>query len=177
MHNNARGDFLTQIQNVLPPIVDEQTRVLIVGSMPGVQSLQKQQYYGNERNHFWGIMSELLHVPIPETYEEKIALLRSHQIGLWDVIHSCERKGSLDANIQNEVPNDFASLFVQYPNILCIIFNGGKAYEVFKKKVGFPLLEGKSYYKMPSTSPIPGKNIQTFEQKVESWRELTKYMK
>lgn len=167
---------MTQIENVLPPVIDENTRVLIVGSMPGAKSLQKQQYYGNERNHFWGIMSELLLLPIPNTYEGKLELLRSHHIGLWDVIQSCERVGSLDANIQNEVPNDFASLFTHYPGLRCIIFNGGKAYDVFRKKVGLNLLEDKAYYKMPSTSPIPGRNIKTFEQKVEIWKTLKQYI-
>jgi hypoxanthine-DNA glycosylase len=166
---------MAQIENVLPPIVDANTRVLIVGSMPGVRSLEKQQYYGNERNHFWGIISKLLHVSIPATYEEKIALVQQHQIGLWDVIRTCERKGSLDATIQNAEVNDFATFFMQYPNIQCILFNGTKAYDVFKKKVGFDALAGKDYFKMPSTSPIPGRNIQTFEQKVESWRIAMEY--
>lgn len=158
------------IQNVLPPIVDDKTRVLVVGSMPGVQSLEKQQYYGNARNYFWPIMGELFSEDVPTVYAERIELLKKHRVGLWDVIQSCERKGSLDATIRNEVPNDFAWLFQIYPQIELVLFNGGKAFDVFKKQVGFDILGGRRYEKMPSTSPIPGKNIKSFEEKVAAWQ-------
>lgn len=164
------------IQNILPPIVDEQTRVLIIGSMPGKQSLEKQQYYGNPRNHFWPIIGELFQIPIPEKYEERIALLRSKKMGLWDSIASCERKGSLDATIKNEVPNDFKTLFETYPQIQLVLFNGGKSFDVFRKHVGLEVLEQRAYEKMPSTSPIPGKNIKSFEEKVAMWRLLLDYL-
>lgn len=168
---------MESIQNVLPPIVDENTKVLIVGSMPGKQSLEKQQYYGNPRNHFWAIIATLLATEIPESYPEKITLLRANQIGLWDSIESCERKGSLDATIKNEVPNDFAALFKQYPQIQFVLFNGGKSFDVFKKRVGLDVLENRSYEKMPSTSPIPGKNIKSFDEKVATWSILKKMIK
>lgn len=160
------------VTNILPPVVDEHTRVLIVGSMPGVQSLEKQQYYGNPRNHFWGIIAELLQKEIPAEYSERLQLLRNHGIGLWDVIRECEREGSLDSNIRNEIPNDFQSLFTCYPQIQAILFNGSKAHDVFKKRLGFELLGNRAFYKMPSTSPVPGRNIKTFEQKVEAWNIL-----
>ena len=164
------------IKNILPPVVDEQTKVLIVGSMPGVQSLEKQQYYGNPRNHFWGIIGELTGTIVPEQYEERLALVKKHGIGLWDVIQACERVGSLDSNIKNEIPNDFVALFEQYPQIEAVVFNGTKAHDVFKKKLGFELLTGRDYYKMPSTSPVPGRNIKTFAEKVEIWRKLENYI-
>ncbi|MFF5996175.1 DNA-deoxyinosine glycosylase [Lysinibacillus sp. KU-BSD001] len=164
------------IKNMLPPVVNEQTTVLIVGSMPGVKSLEKQQYYGNPRNHFWGIIGELTSTMVPEQYEERLALVKKHGIGLWDVIQACERAGSLDSNIKNEIPNDFVALFKRYPQIQAVFFNGTKAYDVFQKKLGFELLVGKEYYKMPSTSPVPGRNIKTFDQKVEAWRALEQYM-
>ena len=164
------------IKNILPPVVDEQTKVLIVGSMPGVQSLEKQQYYGNPRNHFWGIIGEITGEIVPERYEERLGLVKKHGIGLWDVIQSCERVGSLDSNIKNEIPNDFATLFEQYPQIEAVFFNGTKAHDVFKKKLGFALLAGRHYDKMPSTSPVPGRNIKTFEQKVEVWTALQTYI-
>ena len=77
--------------------------------MPGRQSLEKQQYYGNPRNHFWPIIGELLEIAIPNEYTERIALL-NNAIGLWDTIATCEREGSLDAAIRNEKPNDFQTL-------------------------------------------------------------------
>ena len=167
---------MESIQNVLPPIVDGNTKVLIIGSMPGKQSLEKQQYYGNPHNHFWAIMGNLLATDIPENYPEKISLLRANQIGLWDSIESCERKGSLDATIKNAVPNDFVALFKRYPRIQLVLFNGGKSFDVFKKQIGLHVLENRAYEKMPSTSPIPGKNIKSFDEKVDAWRILQKYI-
>ena len=164
------------IRNSLPPIVDERTKVLVIGSMPGKQSLEKQQYYGNARNHFWPIIGQLFDIEIPENYEQKLELLRSKRIGLWDSIQSCERKGSLDATIKNEVPNDFQTFFQQYPQIQLVLFNGGKSFEVFKKYVGLTLLGDRDFQKMPSTSPIPGKNIKTFDEKVEAWGIIRKYL-
>ena len=164
------------IQNILPPVVDEQTKVLIVGSMPGVQSLEKQQYYGHPRNHFWGIIGAVTGEIVPAQYEARLALLKKAGIGLWDVIQACERVGSLDSNIKNEIPNDFAALFEQYPQIEAVFFNGAKAHDVFKKKIGFELLQGRHYYKMPSTSPVPGRNIKTFEEKKEVWAALQTYI-
>lgn len=168
--------MINKLTNVLPPIVDRSTKVLIVGSMPGRQSLEKQQYYGNPRNHFWPIIGEILKVDIPTDYEKRIELLREHGIGLWDTIASCDRKGSLDATIRNEKPNDFHALFKKYPNIRLILFNGTKAFAVFKKHIGFEVLENRSYKKMPSTSPIPGANIKSFEEKLEDWRIMVSYL-
>lgn len=164
------------IKNVLLPVVDASTKVLIVGSMPGKQSLEKQQYYGNPRNHFWPIMGELLEIAIPEEYDKRITLLKNNAIGLWDTIETCERKGSLDAAIRNEKPNDFYTLFENYPNIQLVLFNGAKAFEVFKKHLGLGLLEGRAYKKMSSTSPIPGKNIKSFAEKLEDWRIIQSYL-
>lgn len=166
-----------KLHNILPPIVDKSTRVLIVGSMPGQQSLEKQQYYGNPRNHFWTIMAAIFNVnSIPENYEERIQLLKRHRVGLWDVIQSCERVGSLDATIRNEQPNDFHKLFTAFPQIEFVLFNGGKAYEVFKKHIGLDILASRSFEKMPSTSPIPGKNIKTLEEKIEIWGVLESFI-
>ena len=103
-------------------------------------------------------------------------MLTEHRIGVWDAIQSCERVGSLDAAIRNEQPNDFHYLFKCYPHIQLVLFNGGKAYDVFKKYIGFDVLKDRLYAKMPSTSPIPGKNIKTFEEKVETWRILLNYI-
>lgn len=166
----------SEVKNVLLPVVDSSTKVLIVGSMPGKQSLEKQQYYGNPRNHFWPIIGELLHIEVPDDYGERMALLRKHAIGLWDTIEACERKGSLDAAIRNEKPNDFHTLFQSYPNIELVLFNGSKAFDVFKKHIGLELLARRAYKKMPSTSPIPGKNIKSFDEKVEDWRIMQSYL-
>lgn len=165
-----------EVKNVLPPVVDTSTKVLIVGSMPGKLSLEKQQYYGNPRNHFWAIIGQIVKRTIPEDYKMRIELLKENGIGLWDTIESCERKGSLDAAIRNEKPNDFKTLFKQYPNIELVLFNGGKAFEVFNKHIGVEVLDERAYQKMPSTSPIPGKNIKSFDEKLADWRVMQSYL-
>ena len=164
------------IENILPAVVDHKTRVLVVGSMPGVQSLEKQQYYGHPRNHFWPIITGIIGVEVPEYYEERVALVRENGIGLWDVIKMCERKGSLDSNIRAEVPNDFEQLFMQYPQIEAIVFNGTKAFSVFKKHIGLDVLSAREVFQMPSTSPVPGRFNKTFEQKLQIWSQISKYL-
>ena len=170
------NDLMQPIENILPPIVNQRTKILIVGSMPSQKSLEKQHYYGNPRNHFWPMIGQILNVAIPEDYEQRIQLLLAHHIGLWDSIQSCERQGSLDATIKNEIPNNFEALFLRYPQIELVLFNGGKSFDVFRKRVGLETLNGRAYEKMPSTSPIPGKNIKSFEQKVMIWRCMEPYL-
>ncbi len=163
-------------QHSFAPVVNEATKVLIIGSMPSVQSLSKQQYYGNPRNHFWPIMEALTAETAPVDYAERVAWLLKHKIGLWDAVASCEREGSLDANIQQEEPNDFAKLFAQYPQITHIVFNGTKAESVFRRKVGLTLLDDRKYERLPSTSPIPGRYIKTLPQKIEAWQIVKEWL-
>ena len=93
------------------PVVDEDSRVLILGSMPGVQSLKKQQYYAHQQNHFWRIMFGMFEKPVETQYDRRIAFLKSKGIGLWDTLESCHRPGSSDSDITNEKPNNFKKLF------------------------------------------------------------------
>ncbi|OAB26414.1 G/U mismatch-specific uracil-DNA glycosylase [Flavobacterium fryxellicola] len=148
-----------------PPFVNAQTEILILGTMPGITSLEKQQYYAHQRNLFWKIMYTILKkVPISEIFEEKIALLQQHKIGLWDVLENCERQGSLDVNIKNHKENDFEMLFKEFPSISKIIFNGKESHKYFFKKFG--QIEDITYYVMPSTSPA---HTMTFENKLQLW--------
>lgn len=164
------------IENILPAVVDDNTRVLIVGSMPGVQSLQKQQYYGHPRNHFWPIIAGIVGASVPTAYSDRIALVKNSGIGLWDVIKTCDRQGSLDSNIQNEVPNDFEQLFIQYPQIEAVVFNGTKAFSVFKRHIGLDVLQGRTFLQMPSTSPVPGRFNKTIDEKREIWSQISKFL-
>ena len=152
------------IQSFLP-YIDHNTRILILGTMPGVQSLEKQEYYAHPRNHFWKIMYTLFNsLPIDDAFSKKINLLQEHAIGLWDVLENCERKGSLDVHIKNQKENDFISLFEQYPQINTIIFNGKESHKYFFKKFG--QINGITYYVMPSTSPA---NTMSFDKKFALW--------
>src|SRR5690625_6041254 len=103
-----------------PPVLPETPRVLILGSMPGGMSLEKQEYYGNPRNHFWDILFELFQQDPLTDYQEKIQFVKQHQIALWDTIGTCYREGSLDSNIKEAEPNDIMSLLSRFPSIKLI---------------------------------------------------------
>ena len=138
----------------LRPNIDKDCRALILGSMPGVKSLEAQQYYAHPQNRFWPMMAHLLGEALPSAYEEKLAMLLRHHIALWDSIGSCERKGSLDSAIRNEQGNDFAALLQEYPGIRAIYFNGGKSAQAFKRYNKALLARPDiAFHAMPSTSP------------------------
>src|SRR4051812_16618925 len=108
-----------------PPVLDQHTRILILGSFPGEASLAAQQYYAHPRNQFWRLLSAILNdglVNLP--YDERLQRLLSHHIGLWDVLAACEREGSLDTAIRRAQANDFAMLKRQCPALVRICFNG-----------------------------------------------------
>lgn len=130
------------------PIIHKDCKILILGSIPSVASLSKQEYYAHPSNRFWRLMGRLLGGEIHD-YVSKQNLLLTHCIALWDVIDTCEREGSLDSAIENEQSNDIAWLVSEYPDIELIICNGKKAYQVFCKQ--FPALVSKAVY-CPSTS-------------------------
>jgi len=154
-----------------PPIIDKNSEILILGSIPGIKSLEKQQYYGHPQNKFWKIIFELFNEEFTEDYEKRIAVLRKYNIALWDVIDSCERKGSLDSEIKNEEANQIPELLEEYPNIKAIFCNGGKSYKNLQK------LLGKNFripiYLLPSTSPL---HTVSFERKFEDWKKILEYI-
>ncbi|WP_422486599.1 DNA-deoxyinosine glycosylase [Gudongella sp. DL1XJH-153] len=158
------------------PIIDKKSRILILGSMPGKMSLEKDEYYGNPRNHFWKIMFELFERPMEEDYKNKVEFILNHNIALWDVIENCEREGSLDSNIKNEKANDIINLLENYPNIGSVVFNGAKAFQTYKKLIGFDPKPSLDYIKLPSTSPIPGRTYKTYEDKFEAWKEIKNHL-
>ncbi len=129
----------------LEAYVPTSPRILILGTMPGKESLRLQQYYANRSNRFWKIIAEAADKPLPEAYSERLKLLDQLHIALWDVYGSAERKGSLDSNIKNGEPNDIQSLIKANPSIEKILFNGKKAYDN-------ALDYGSVNVEMPSTS-------------------------
>lgn len=147
------------------PIVDSRTKILILGSIPGVKSLEKVEYYGNKHNQFWKIICTLFNsTVVPNDYKNKVDFLLQNRIGLWDVVRNCERKGSLDIAIKNQEINDFDTFFNEHPKITTLLFNGKTAYQFFYKKYG--QIKGITYYVMPSTSPA---NTIPFENKLNEW--------
>ena len=157
-----------------PPSIDEGCSRLVLGSMPGEASLDAQQYYAHPRNSFWPIVYQVLsegkQAP-PEAYGERLRFLLGHGVALWDVLRACERVGSLDAAIREPEANDFDWLFRHYPVIDTVYCNGGKAYELFAKRV-LPTLTASrppACVKLPSTSPA---HAIPFERKAEAWLAL-----
>ena len=148
------------------PVVGEKPRILILGSMPSVKSLEEVQYYAHPRNAFWRIQADLFGEEYTENYEERILRLKRHGIALWDSVRSCVRPGSLDSAITDVIPNDIPQLLRDNPSITHIFFNGRASESIFRKH--HKQLAGFPNTLLPSTSPAAA--MYTFEQKLEQWR-------
>lgn len=137
-------------------IADDRTRALVIGSMPGEASLAAGEYYAHRHNLFWRFVFEAYGEPFdpkaPPAYGIKTGLLLAHGVGLWDAAESCAREGSLDSDIRNAMPNDFAALFALYLEIERLLFNGQAAFKLFCR-FNKGLLEGRTWEVLPSTSP------------------------
>lgn len=149
------------------PVISEDAQILILGSVPGVKSLEMQQYYAHPQNLFWKIIFQLFNEKFTTDYDEKIKILKRNKIALWDVIDTCERKGSLDSEIRNEEANDIHQLLKNYPNIKAIFCNGQKSFKNLKKIMGkecaIPI------FVLPSTSPL---HTISFEKKMAEWNVI-----
>ena len=154
------------------PVAQKDAQVLILGSLPGAESLKQRQYYAKKQNSFWKIMGELAGAVPLLPYEARLKLLVKNRIALWDVCKAAERKGSLDSNILSPVPNDFVSFFKTHKKIEKICFNGQPAEKLFRIYV-MPDLPKKILLLpriiLPSTSPAHAG--MRFERKLELWRE------
>ena len=152
------------------PFADKNSRILILGTMPGPTALRKQEYYGFAGNHFWKIIFQLFGVTAPLSYPQKKKLLRRNRIALWDVFKSCERKGALDSAIRCMDYNNIPGLLKKYPNIKTIFLNSRTAEKVFlqhfSKKIKRP------FYYLPSTSPAHAG--MPFSQKLKAWSQIKK---
>ncbi|WP_165040865.1 DNA-deoxyinosine glycosylase [Dysgonomonas sp. ZJ709] len=156
-----------------PPIVDSNSRILLLGTMPSEESLRKQEYYGHKSNQFWKILFTLFAQPFSIDYKERVALLIENRIALWDVLCSCEGQGSADTNIKNGQPNNFALFLSAHPHITHIFFTSKKAEEFYRKYIGFD--NNKVYLTLPSPSPA---NAGTpLVQKIEKWKVIFSVLK
>lgn len=149
----------------LPAVVDPGVDTLVLGSFPGAASLAAGRYYAHARNQFWPILATVLDAPLATLpYEQRLARLVAHAIGLWDVYAACEREGSLDAAIRNAVPNDIDALRASLPRLRRLVFNGQTA----GRAAGRFAATGFEVVIAPSTSPAHA--AMPFEAKVEAWR-------
>ena len=157
----------------LPPLLHAKTRLVVLGSFPGVASLRAQQYYGHPQNQFWKIVATLLATDTANAtavmampYADRAQWLLRQGVGLWDVYASCEREGSLDMAIQHAQLNDVQSLRTLCPALQAIAHNGGESFKHAKhtRTLGLPV------YRLPSTSPANAS--WSFERKLAAWREV-----
>ena len=163
-----------------PPIATPNIHVLILGSMPGVRSLELNQYYGHPRNLFWPLMAELVGVPVVAPYAERLVLLNAAGIGLWDSLKAAERPGSLDASIvrHTEVANDFPTFLAEHRQVRAIVFNGKKSESAFTKHVlqagHADLFNNIALLPMPSTSPANASI--SFDEKRQRWAGILAFL-
>ena len=154
-----------------PPVISKTSKILILGSVPGVKSLEMQQYYAHPQNQFWKIVFELLGEDFSKDYETRIETIRKNNIALWDVIDTCEREGSLDTKIRNEEHNDITKILNDHPSISVIFCNGQKSFKNLKKILGeeseIPV------FVLPSTSPL---HTISFDKKLKEWEIIKTFL-
>ena len=158
-----------------PPVANAESRVLVLGTLPGPRSLQMRQYYAQPRNAFWPIMGELFGAFPDLAYRARLALLKQHRVALWDVCHAAFRPGALDAAIDaaSIVPNDLGGFLKSHRRIGLICFNGQTAGKFYRRFVlpGLPeSRRGIPSRTLPSTSPAYA--AMPFQQKLEQWKIL-----
>jgi hypoxanthine-DNA glycosylase len=161
----------------LAPLVSSATRVLVLGSFPGVRSLQLQQYYAHPQNHFWPILRSLWPLapwPLDGGYDARCACALAQGLGIWDVYAACEREGSLDSAIRQAQLNDFPGLLRQCPQLSGIAHNGGESFRharaVEQSLAQAGLADRVRIHKLPSTSPANAS--WNFERKLAAWRSV-----
>ena len=168
---------MAQVQS-FEPIIGHQPRVLILGSMPGLASLEVAQYYAHPRNAFWPIMGALFDIDYRASYPDRIRQLQRLPLILWDSLKTCHRPGSLDADIAggSAVANDFPSLLRQHAGIRAVFCNGATSEKYFRKLAlpALPQPHAFELLRMPSTSPANAG--MSFEQKLTAWRRLLDYL-
>ncbi|MDD2614405.1 MAG: DNA-deoxyinosine glycosylase [Methanosarcina sp.] len=157
------------IKRGFPPALNEKTEILILGSLPGDESLRKRQYYGNPGNDFWRLVGNAIGENLQDMdYETRLETLKRHRIGLWDVFKAGKREGSEDAKIKEEEINQFSMLKEKAPNLKLVLFNGMKSgeYEPILKSMGY---ETKV---LPSSS---GANRRFLKNRKSEWEAAFKH--
>ncbi|GJG96440.1 DNA-deoxyinosine glycosylase [Cupriavidus pauculus] len=160
-----------------PPVVDQHTRVLVLGSLPGEVSLAQSQYYAHKQNRFWHLMSDVLDVDLVGlAYAQRLEALRNHHVGLWDVVAEARRDGSLDSNIKDHQGNDLLGLIATLPNLKAIAFNGGTAAKIGERALGEHGDKHGAQHaivKLPSSSPA---YTLAYAEKLIAWQALRAWL-
>ena len=153
------------------PVINDSSRTLILGSLPGEKSLAMSSYYAHPQNHFWKILYRVFGETMPDSFQERYDFILRGLLALWDTLKCARRAGSLDGKIRDEEPNDVPSLLALHPNISLILFNGACAFAKYKKYFGEP---ARHYRRMLSTSPAcAGRNDERYRMWEEALRQGT----
>lgn len=156
-----------------PPVVDAHTRLLVLGSLPGEASLAAQRYYAHPRNLFWTLMGEVIGEDLVGLdYEDRLATLLRHRVGLWDVVAEASRHGSLDTAIRDVAGNDLASLVASLPGLKAVAFNGAASEKIGTQQLG-ALADGLTLVRLPSSSPAYAGRM---ELKRKAWTALRAFL-
>ncbi len=155
------------MKKAFPPFINEDSKILILGTMPGEKSLELQEYYGNRGNQFWKLLFTMLGEEFTHEYHKKLTFLKKHGIAVWDVLDGCDRTGSLDSNIKNEVPNDFEMLYKDYPGVQHVFFSSKNAATYYDRYA--QRREGIIYEVLPS--PSGANATKSFAEKLELWKQ------
>ena len=140
--------------------------------MPGERSMELNQYYGHKGNQFWRLMFDIFNQPFTDNYADRIKLLTKNKIALWDILSHCEREGSADSKIKNEIPNHFKLFYKKHPNIKHVFFASKEAEKLYKKHVG--QFGEHTYYVLPSPS---GANAsKTYSVKLNEWKVILRVL-
>jgi len=159
------------VKRCFPPIVNTNTRVLILGSLPGEISLAHGQYYANAKNRFWKLVGDTIGTPLVELeYVDRLKVLLDRHIGLWDVVAEARRTGSLDSRIRDQASNDLVALIDTLPNLATIAFNGGTAAKFGMKALG-ERADRYRLLRLPSSSPAHAS--VSYAEKLAAWMQLT----
>lgn len=154
-----------KIIHPIPPLFDENSKILILGSFPSVKSREAQFFYGHPQNRFWKLLARLFNEGAPQTIEEKKSLALTHNLALWDTIHSCTVTGSSDSSIKDVTPNDL-SVILDNSRVDKIFANGATSHNLYMKYI-FPVTKIKAT-KLPSTSPANA--VFTLDKLAEHWK-------
>ena len=157
------------IVHPIPPFYDADSEILILGSFPSVKSREQMFFYGHPQNRFWIVLAAVFSDEVPQTISDKKRFLAKNHIALWDVIGSCEIKGSSDASISNVIPNDLTGILTD-ANIRSIIVNGKTADKYYRKFIR-PAI-GREAVCLPSTSPANA--AWSVDRLVEEWKREVK---
>ena len=157
-----------KIIHPIPPLYDENSRILILGSFPSIKSREAMFFYGHPQNRFWALLARLFDEPVPQSIGEKRELALRHHIAMWDSIHSCTIVGSSDSSVRNVVPNDL-SVILDNSKVERIFCNGALSHKMYMKYI-FPTT-GIEAVKLPSTSPANA--AFSMDRLMQAWRVIT----